>query len=184
MNLSPPDPSKATMLKPLIPALKLPMRLLLVSALVAAMSVPVFALRAGSRAPEIGLRDIAGRPVRMASLRNKVVLVDFFASWCRPCREEMPVLERLHDEYGRRGLVIVAVNIDTNRANMDRFLRQVPVSFRVVHDPQHQVADRYDPPAMPSSYLIDKRGVVRHVHSGFRASDAAALEREIQALLR
>jgi len=141
------------------------------------------ALNRGSRAPEIGLRDTQGRAVRMADLRGKVVVVDFWASWCAPCREELPVLDRLQRRYEDHGLVVVGVNIDREESNMTSFLRRTPVSFRVVHDSGHRVADRYQPPRMPSSYVIDKRGVVRFVHAGFRASDAQRLEREIRQLL-
>lgn len=154
------------------------------SALSLAIALPALAVNRGSRAPEIGLEDQNGNPVRLSALRNKVVLVDFWASWCGPCREEMPVLERFHQEYADDGLVIVGVNIDREQGNMRRFLRRTPVSFRIVHDGSHQVADRYQPPRMPSSYLIDKRGVIRYVHAGFRSGDADAMEREIQQLLR
>ena len=152
-------------------------------ALVAAAVVPAYALSRGSRAPEIGLRDTEGRPVRLSQLRGKVVLVDFWASWCEPCKQELPVLNRLQREYADDGLVIVGVNIDNDEANMQRFLRRTPVAFRVVHDGDHQVADRYSPPRMPSSFLIDQRGVVRYVHEGFRASDARTIENKIKELL-
>lgn len=156
---------------------------LLLVALAIPAAIAAAQVSAGTRAPEIGLNDTAGNPVRMAQLRGKVVLVDFWASWCAPCREEMPVLERLHQQYKDRGLVIVGVNMDREAPNMRRFLQRTPVSFRVVHDGQHAVAGRYGPPRMPSSYIVDKRGVVRFVHAGFRASDAADMEREIQRLL-
>ena len=81
------------------------------SALSLAIALPALAVNRGSRAPEIGLEDQNGNPVRLSALRNKVVLVDFWASWCGPCREEMPVLERFHQEYADDGLVIVGVNI-------------------------------------------------------------------------
>ena len=148
-----------------------------------AVATTAGALNRGSRAPEIGLRDTDGRLVRMGDLRGKVVVVDFWASWCAPCREELPVLERLYRRYKRHGLVVVGVNIDRDESNMNRFLRRTPLSFPVVHDGAHRVADRYQPPRMPSSYVIDQRGVVRHVHAGFRASDAGRLEREIRELL-
>lgn len=153
---------------------------LIVPAFVAA---PVSALERGARAPEIGLRDRDGNNVQLSALRGKVVLVDFWASWCAPCREEMPVLNRFHQRFAARGLVVVGVNIDREEPNMRRFLERTPVDFRIVHDGQHQVADRYAPPRMPTSYLIDKRGVVRFVHAGFRASDARDMEREIEQLL-
>ncbi len=142
------------------------------------------ALRGGQPAPEIGLNDQQGQRVDLASLRGKVVLVDFWASWCGPCREELPVLERLHRTHNAAGLVVVGVNVDEQAANMTRFLERTPLSFPVVHDAQHAVAGRYEPTTMPSSYLIDRSGVVRHVHRGFRASDAAVLDAEIRALLQ
>jgi len=176
MNPARTAPSKRAMTRAAFAALA-------VLALVTTSVVPARALSRGSRAPEIGLRDTSGRPVRLSQLRGKVVLVDFWASWCGPCGEEMPFLERLHDRYADQGLVIIAVNIDNEEANMRRFLRRTPVSFRVVHDGRHRVADRYNPPRMPSSFLIDQRGVVRYVHEGFRASDAPAIERQVKRLL-
>lgn len=153
------------------------------AALVSLAVVPAAALNRGARAPEIGLNDLDGNAIRMAGLRGKVVLVDFWASWCAPCREEMPVLERLHNTYKDRGLVIVGVSQDRNVGNIRTFLRQTPVTFPIVHDAAHAVAGRYGPPRMPSSYIIDRRGVVRFVHGGFRAGDGATMEREIQGLL-
>ncbi len=143
-----------------------------------------FALNTGARAPEIGLRDLNGRNVTMASLRGKVVLVDFWASWCEPCAEEFPVLERLYNRYREQGFTVVAVSQDRTADNMQGFLRQHRASFPVVLDSNHAVAGRYSPPRMPSSYIIDRTGVVRHVHEGFRSSDAAVFEREIRALLQ
>lgn len=151
-------------------------------ALLAAASA--FALSVGERAPEIGLRDLDGNRITMSSLRGNVVLVDFWASWCEPCAEEMPVLERLYQRYRDQGFRVVAVSQDRQVSNVRSFLRQHSVSFPVVHDASHQVAGRYRPPRMPSSYIIDRNGVVRHVHAGFRSEDARTMEREIRALLR
>lgn len=142
-----------------------------------------WALGTGAKAPEIGLKDTAGRPVAIADLRGKVVLVDFWASWCAPCKQELPVLEKLYAKYKGQGLEIVGVNIDNDAANMKSFLRRTPLSFRVVPDTKRKVAAVYEPPKMPSSYLIDKKGIVRHVHAGFRGADAAKIEAEIKALL-
>lgn len=149
----------------------------------ALLATSALALEAGERAPEIGLRDLNGREVTMASLRGKVVLVDFWASWCEPCAQEMPVLERLYTQYRGQGFTVVGVSIDRDVANARTFLGRHRVSFPIVHDGGQQVAGRYRPPRMPSSYIIDRSGVVRHVHGGFRASDAPVYEREIRALL-
>lgn len=141
------------------------------------------ALDVGARQPEIGLRDRAGNQIDLASLKGKVVLVDFWASWCAPCKQEMPVLERLYQKYKKDGLVIVAVSVDNDASNIADFLKQVRVTFPIVHDQDHKVADRFKPPRMPSSYIVDRKGIVRHVHGGFRPDDAATLESEIKALL-
>lgn len=151
--------------------------------LVATLAASASALDEGTRAPEIGLSDFDGQRVSMRSLRGRVVLVDFWASWCGPCAEEMPVLERLHTRYASQGLTIVAVSQDQREELARRFMEEHPVSFRVVHDGEHAVARRYGPPRMPTSYLIDRRGVVRHIHAGFRQADADVLEAEVRALL-
>jgi cytochrome c biogenesis protein CcmG, thiol:disulfide interchange protein DsbE len=142
-----------------------------------------FAINQGALAPEIGLKDRNGKAVQLAQLKGSVVVVDFWASWCAPCREELPVLEKLFQKYREKGLVVIAVGQDADVTKFDKFLRATPLSFTVVHDPEGAVARRYGPPKMPSSYIVDKKGIIRHVHAGFKASDKDALEREIKALL-
>lgn len=151
--------------------------------LVFSVSSQAWALGAGTRAPAIGLKRRGGEVLNLEELRGKVVLVDFWASWCAPCKEELPVLEKLHNQFKDKGLVIVGVNIDNEAANMDDFLRREKLSFTIVPDSKREVAGRYKPEKMPSSYLIDKKGIVRHVHAGFKKGDAASIEAEIKALL-
>ncbi len=165
------------------PAMRAIALLVLLSASLLALAGPVSALDRGARAPEIDLRDGGGARVRMGELRGKVVLVDFWASWCAPCREELPVLQRLYERYRGRGFVIVGVNVDRERRNMDGFVGRLRLTFPVVHDAAHRVADRYSPTTMPSSYLVDRVGVVRYVHRGFRASDAREIESRVRSLL-
>jgi thiol-disulfide isomerase/thioredoxin len=137
----------------------------------------------GQTAPEIALKTLAGETVKLSALKGKVVLVDFWASWCGPCRESMPVLEKLSKSYKEQGFVVLGVNIDNDAEAARKFLKDLPVSFQVVNDVQKQVAKAYAPPTMPSSYLIDRQGKVHVVHAGFKRSDAAKLEAEIKALL-
>lgn len=141
------------------------------------------ALDKGQTAPEIALKTLAGETIKLSALRGKVVLVDFWASWCAPCRESMPVLEKLSKSYKDKGFVVLGVNIDNDAEAARKFLKDLPVSFQVVCDAQKQVAKAYAPPTMPSSYLIDRQGRVHVVHAGFKKSDAAKLEAEIKGLL-
>ena len=147
------------------------------------VTTTALALNEGARAPEIGLTSTSGDTLRMSGFRGKVVVVDFFASWCAPCREELPVLDDLYRRFRRDGLVVIGVNVDREERNMREFLSRTRVSFPVAHDVRHEVAGRYSPPTMPSSYIIDKQGIVRHVHRGFRARDAAMIERHVRDLL-
>src|SRR5262245_28515817 len=144
---------------------------------------PAAALDSGERMPEIGIKDLSGNAVSLASLKGKVVIVDFWATWCGPCKESMPVLEKLHKKYGSQGLVVVGVSVDEEAANVGPFIKKMKVSFPIVHDASHKVADRFKPPKMPSSYVIDRKGIVRHVHEGFHAKDSAAFESQVKALL-
>ena len=142
----------------------------------------VAALEQGSRAPAIEGEALSGS-FNMRATRGKVVVVDFWASWCEPCGEAMPALDRLYKQYKDHGLVVVGVNVDRNEGNARQFLRRTRVSFPQIHDANHSLADRYSPPTMPSTYIIDRRGVVRHVHAGYRDGDARQLERQIRDLL-
>ena len=141
------------------------------------------ALDAGAKMPEIGLKDLSGKSVTVASLAGKVVVVDFWATWCAPCREELPMLEKLYKKYGPAGLVVVGVSVDKDAANIKTFLQKMPLTFPIVHDAAHAVSGKYGPPRMPSSYIVDRKGIVRYVHGGYRADDAAEFEKQIKTLL-
>lgn len=147
------------------------------------LSARAQAIDKGQSAPEIALKDGAGKLVQLSGLKGKVVLVDFWASWCAPCRDSMPFLEKLHKTYGDRGLVVVGVNIDNDLAAAQKFLKDMSVSFTIVNDSDKRVAKSYAPPTMPSSYLIDRQGKVRLVHAGFKASDAGRIDAEVKSLL-
>ncbi|MET0389836.1 MAG: TlpA disulfide reductase family protein [Polyangiales bacterium] len=133
--------------------------------------------------PEIALTDLSGKKVDLASLAGKVVIVDFWATWCAPCREELPELEKFHKKYGPKGLAIVGVSVDKEASGIKGFLEKLKISFPVVHDAGHTVSEKYSPPKMPSSYIVDRKGIVRYVHGGYRSGDAAEFEKQIQELL-
>jgi thiol-disulfide isomerase/thioredoxin len=150
---------------------------------IASLSSIATAVGDGAVAPEIALKDLSGKAVKLAELKGKVVLVDFWASWCGPCRDELPVLDGLYKKYKDKGLVIIGVGLDRDADKLAKFLRALPLSFPIVHDQAGAVADKYEPPKMPSSYMIDRRGLIRHVHAGFKQSDKALFEQELNALL-
>jgi thiol-disulfide isomerase/thioredoxin len=120
----------------------------------------------------------------LTQYRGKVVYLDFWASWCKPCRQSFPWMNRMQDKYADQGLVIIAVNLDEDRADADRFLQELPAKFQVVYDPEGQVAEEYQLIGMPSSFIIDRAGAVHSRHMGFHDSSPTDYEAEIQSLLK
>lgn len=150
-------------------------------------STVAFAAKAGDRAGDLTLRDKNGKTVTLKSLRGKVVVLDFWASWCGPCKKELPALDKLARTYKDEGarVVVVAVNIDKERAKADRFLKTAGISaLTSLYDPSGASAGTYDLPTMPTSFVIDGKGIIRHVHAGFTSGDEKSLQREVDALLR
>lgn len=141
------------------------------------------AVETGQPAPAFSLPSVKGDVVALEQLRGKVVYVDFWASWCGPCRRSFPWMNEMQQKYGARGLVVVAVNVDKKRADADRFLAQLPASFTVVFDDSGATPTAYGVKGMPSSYLIDARGNVVAVDRGFLDERKAPLEDRIKALL-
>ena len=142
------------------------------------------ALAPGARAPELGLRDLSGNRVTIASLRGRVVVVDFAAKWCEPCAQALPAYEQLHQRYREQGVSFVGVAVDNQENDAREMVRRARVTFPVLWDAGGRtIAARYQPPRMPSTYVIDRAGIVRHVHAGYRAGDADRVEAEIRALL-
>jgi thiol-disulfide isomerase/thioredoxin len=114
--------------------------------------------------------------VDLARHRGHVVIVDFWASWCKPCRQSIPWLNSMRERYGASGLTIIGVNVDAERADADRFLRDVPTEFEIVFDPKGDIAKQFKVQGMPSSYVFDRTGKMVDTHLGFR--DAKKDERE------
>jgi cytochrome c biogenesis protein CcmG/thiol:disulfide interchange protein DsbE len=124
----------------------------------------------------------AAEPLDLAQYRGKVVLVDFWASWCEPCRHSFPWLNEMQTKYGDR-LFIIGVNVDPERADANRFLAKVPAHFQVIYDPAGKFAAKYDLIGMPSSYLFDTSGTLVDTHIGFSKALTAEREARLQKLL-
>ena len=119
-------------------------------------------------APDFTLADAAGRQVSLGDLKGQVVMINFWASWCGPCRQEMPLLEQIHHKYQPLGFTLLAVNVEENSADGQAFLKERPVSFPVLYDPANGISKLYDVVAMPSTVLIDRKGNVRYLHHGYK----------------
>lgn len=119
----------------------------------------------------------------LARYRGKVVLVDFWASWCTPCRKSFPWLNEMQRKYGERGLVVIGVNVDSARSDAEAFLREVPSEFQVIYDPTGALATRYQVPGMPSSFLFGPDGKLVSNHIGFKQSARDEREAELRQLL-
>jgi cytochrome c biogenesis protein CcmG/thiol:disulfide interchange protein DsbE len=140
-------------------------------------------VKAGQPAADFDGATLAGSSLRLSSLRGKVVLVDFWASWCEPCKKELPLLDKLAPRLRARGIEIVAVNIDDDRAKAAEFIRSHGLHLTIVADASKKIVGSWEPPKMPSSFVVDKAGVVRAVHGGFEPGDESKLEAELNALV-
>jgi thiol-disulfide isomerase/thioredoxin len=136
-----------------------------------------------SAAPAIELQGPGGETVRLSDFKGKVVLVDFWASWCRPCQSSFPMLDRLYRQRHRDGLEVLAINVDEERQEAERFLERRSHEMPVFFDPKGHAPEAFRVEAMPSSYLVDRRGRIRFKHVGYTSSVGAKYEREVDALL-
>lgn len=117
-------------------------------------------------------------------LAGQVILLDFWASWCEPCRKSLPWMDELQKQYGHSGLVVIAVNLDRERALAEQFLQKTPVNLRIEYDPGGHLAQSFEVRAMPTSLLFDRNGAVRHRHQGFRVAQREAREQQIVQLIK
>ena len=140
-------------------------------------------VKTGEAFPDLSSFKLEGKLPDTA--KAKVIMVDFWASWCEPCKQSFPVMEDLHQRYSKDGLIIVAVNVDENRADMEAFLKKNNVTFAVLRDPNQKLVERAGVATMPTSFLIDKDGKVRFLHNGFRGAETKKkYDEEIQSLLK
>lgn len=136
-----------------------------------------------AQAPDFKLKGV-NKQVNLSEYRGQIVYVDFWASWCQPCRKSFGWMNKMQALYGEEGFRVIAINLDESRDKADRFLQQIPANFDVAFDPQGDTAAAYKVKAMPSSYLIDKNGNVVHANLGFRGNDKENLEIRIRDLIK
>ncbi|MFO1217995.1 MAG: TlpA disulfide reductase family protein [Burkholderiaceae bacterium] len=161
------------------------LRLALVAALAAGSALAMAAsLALQAQAPDFTLRTLDGKNLRLGEQRGQVVLVNFWATWCGPCRQEMPHLNKLYDKYKNSGFVLLGVNVDEDTRNAVAVADKLGVRFPVLADADKRVSKQYDLSAMPSTVLIDRDGRVRHVHRGYQNGYENTYDRQIRELLK
>lgn len=145
---------------------------------------PAPAVDPGGEAPSFQAPRLdADGSVSLAAYRGRVVYLDFWATWCPPCRLSLPALEGLRQEFPAEDFAVVAVNLDRDLEDARRFLRRRPVGYPSASDPEGLLPERFGVETMPTAFLIDREGVVRHVHRGFRRGDVDELREHIRSLV-
>jgi thiol-disulfide isomerase/thioredoxin len=139
--------------------------------------------KVGARAPDFVLKSGSGHNVRLSELRGQVVMINFWASWCGPCRQELPKLDKLQARYRSAGFALLAINLDDDRGNADGMLRRLGVRLAPLYDADKRTAKRYDVDTMPATLIVDRDGRVRYVHRGYRSGYENKYESEIRELL-
>ncbi len=122
--------------------------------------------------------------VSLNQYKGQVVYLDFWASWCGPCRQSFPWMNEMQQRYGDKGFKVIAINLDKEPSLREKFIATIPPKFTIAFDPEGTVAEQYGVQGMPSSYIIDRNGNIYAHHLGFREKDTAELEKTIQSLLK
>jgi peroxiredoxin len=157
------------------------------AAIMAAATLALPALAAdptGSPAPAFTLGSSAGSNVSLAQYKGQVVMLNFWASWCGPCRQEMPLLESIYKKYNRMGFTLIGVNVEPDSNAANQWLKQTPVSFPILYDKDSKVSKMYDVAGMPSTVIIDRTGKVRVLHRGYKPGDENEYLDSIRTLVR
>jgi len=155
--------------------------LLLAAVTALAVAAP---LAPSAQAPDFTLRTLDGQKLRLGEQRGRVVLVNFWATWCGPCRQEMPHLNKLYEKYKSSGFVLLGVNVDDDTAQAAGVASRLGVTFPVLPDADKRVSRQYDLNAMPSTVLIDRDGRVRYLHRGYQNGFENTYDRQIRELLK
>lgn len=136
--------------------------------------------------PDFSLPARGGGTVRLSGLKGQVVMINFWATWCGPCRQEMPLLEQIQTRYEPLGFTIVGINVEPDSDAAQKWLAQVPVSltFPILFDRENKVADSFGVDGMPSTVFIDRTGAVRYVHRGYRPGDEAKYADMVRSLVK
>lgn len=151
-----------------------------------ALSISVLAngIDVQESAPDFTLKTLDGLNLRLKEHQGQVVLINFWASWCGPCRQEMPLLEKIHQRYQDAGFAVWGVNVEGEVAPAEKIAKQTKITFPVLIDEGQMVSELYDLEAMPSTVVVDRDGIVRYIHRGYKPGDEAIYLEVIKKLIR
>jgi len=148
------------------------------------LATSVDQIHTGAPAPQFQLNSNNGKPLSLADLKGRIVLVNFWASWCGPCRKEMPLLEQLNRQYRTKGVTLMGVNVEPDSAAATDWLKATPVSFPILFDVDSKVSKLYQVEGMPNTVILDRKGNVRYIHRGYSAGAESEYLDQIRALIR
>jgi peroxiredoxin len=148
------------------------------------LALPVTAGVISGSAPDFTLKSASGENLKLSEYRGEVVLINFWASWCGPCRQEMPLLDELHQRYKSLGFTVLGLNVEEDSTQARKLLQDLPVSFPVLFDNQSNVSRQYDVVAMPSTVLIDRNGQLRYLHKGYQPGLENTYLEQVRELIR
>lgn len=135
-------------------------------------------------APDFTLKSQSGQNIKLSELRGQVVLLNFWASWCGPCRQEMPLLEQMYQRYRALGFTILGVNVEEDASTAKKVLKEMAVNFPVLFDGDNTVSKLYKIKGMPSTVIVDRDGNLRHAHSGYLPGYEVEYQNQVRALLK
>ena len=135
-------------------------------------------------APNFTLKTLTGKNLKLSEMTGNVVLINFWASWCGPCREEMPLLNALHKKYEQLGFTVLGVNVEEDVKNARGFLKNFPVNFPVLLDTTNKVSKQYNVLAMPTTVVVDRDGNMRYLHKGYKPGDEKKYQQMVKKLVR
>ncbi len=135
-------------------------------------------------APDFTLKSSSGENLRLSEYRGEVVMINFWASWCAPCRQEMPLLDALYNQYQPMGFTILGVNVEEDSSKAKKLLGEIPVNFPILFDNKSDVSKLYNVVAMPSTVLVDRNGNMRYLHQGYKPGYEDAYQQQIRELIR
>jgi thiol-disulfide isomerase/thioredoxin len=149
-----------------------------------ALQAPSLAAPVNAAAPAFSLDSMSGRTVDLAQYKGNVVMINFWATWCGPCRQEMPLLEQLHKKYKPMGFTLLGINVEPDSRGAVEWLKSTPVSFPILFDTDSKVSRLYAVAGMPSTVIVDRKGNLRWLHRGYKAGDENQYLDQIRALIR